>query len=176
MLLQILKHTPLWVWGIFAVLLYLGFFQSRPHTFAKRRVVILPAVFIVMSAFGVWSVFGATVPAVAGWGFGVALVLLANRQLRLPRTVHYDRATGKFSLPGSYGPLALMMSMFATRYAITVTLAISPALVASLPFALVAGLIYGALSGTFLARSLRILAAAQGPGSGGPEIADTAIA
>jgi hypothetical protein len=138
--------------------------------------VILPAVFIVMSAFGVWSTFGATAPAIAGWGTGVALALLANRRLQLPRTVHYDPATRKFSLPGSYGPLALMMAMFATRYVITVTLAISPALAASVPFALVASLAYGTLSGSFLARSLHIFSAAQTPGSGGPQMAGTAAA
>jgi hypothetical protein len=166
MLLQILKHTPLWVWGVFAVLLYLGYFQSRPHTLARRRVVILPAVFIVMSALAVWSTFGATAPAIAGWSSGVAFALLANRRLRLPRVVHFDAVAGKFSLPGSYGPLTLMMSIFAARYVVGIALAMSPALAASLPFALVVSLAYGALSGTFLARSLRILAAAQGPGSG----------
>jgi hypothetical protein len=176
MLLQILKHTPLWVWGIFAVLLYLGYFQSRPHTLAKRRVVIVPAVFIVLSALGVWSAFGATVPAIAGWGSGVALSLLLNRRLRLPRAVHYDTVAGKFSLPGSYGPLTLMMSMFATRYVIGAALAISPALVASVPFALAASVAYGVLSGAFLARSLRILASARKPGSGHLNIGSAAAA
>jgi hypothetical protein len=176
MLLSILKHTPLWVWGIFAVLLYLGYFQSRPHTFARRRVVALPAVFIVMSALGVWSAFGATAPAIVGWGSGVALALLANRRLRLPRVVHFDPAAGKFSLPGGYGPLTLMMSMFATRYVVSIALAMSPALGASVAFALVASLAYGALSGAFLARSLRILAAAHRPKSGGPQIAGAAAA
>jgi hypothetical protein len=127
-----------------------------------------------MSALGVWAAFGVTAPAIAGWGAGVALVLLANRRLRLPGAVHFDLATGKFSLPGSYGPLALMMSMFATRYAINVALAISPMLVDSVAFALLASLAYGALSGAFLARSLRILAAAQGPDSGGLRIGGAA--
>jgi hypothetical protein len=176
MLLQILRHTPLWVWGIFTVLLYLGYFQSRPHTFARRRVVTLPAIFVVMSAFGVWSAFGATAPAIVGWGSGVAFALLANRRLRLPRVVHFDPAGGKFSLPGSYGPLMLMMSIFATRYLVSAIIAISPAFAASLPFALAASLAYGALSGTLLARSLRVLAVAQGPGYRGPRIVGAAAA
>jgi hypothetical protein len=96
--------------------------------------------------------------------------------LRLPRVVHFDAAVGKFSLPGSYGPLTLMMSIFLTRYVVSVALAISPALATSVLFALVASLAYGALSGTFLARSLHILAAGQGPGSGGPQVAGTAVA
>lgn len=176
MLLQILKQTPLWVWGIFAALLYLGYFQSRPHTLAKRRVAILPAIFIGLSAFGVWSAFGATASAVAGWGAGVALALVLNRRLRLPRVVHYDPAVGKFSLPGSFGPLALMMMIFATRYVVTVALTIDPAFAGSAPFALAASVVYGSLSGAYLARSLRILGAANGPKSGGLGFADPAAA
>jgi len=176
MFLQILKHTPLWVWGIFTVLLYLGYFQTRPHTLARRRVAILPAIFIVLSLFGIWSVFGAAPAAVVGWATGFALALLLNRRLQLPRVVHYDPADARFSLPGSFGPLALMMAIFATRYVVTVVLIMSPATGATLPFALTVSLVYGLLSGAFFARSLRILGAANAPRSRGLGVADPAAA
>ena len=176
MFLQILQHTPVWVWGIFAALLYLGYFQSRPHTMARRRVAILPSIFIGLSIFGIWSVFGAAPAAVAGWGAGFAVALSLNRRLRLPRVVHYDAADARFSLPGSFGPLALMMAIFATRYVVTVVLIMSPATAGSVPFALAVSLVYGLLSGAFFARSLRILGAAHAPKSAGLCVADPAAA
>jgi uncharacterized protein DUF6622 len=176
MLLQILKHTPFLVWGILALILYLGYVQSRPHTLARRRIAILPAIFIGVSAVAVLATFGATAPAVIGWVVGLALALLLNRRLRLPRVVHYDAAAARFSLPGSIGPLALMMAIFTTRYVVTVALTIAPALTGSPLFALTVCLVYGGLSGAFLARALRILGAATRSHSGTFGIAASAAA
>lgn len=169
MIVDILKHTPVWVWGLFAVLLYLGYFQSRPHTLAKRRVVILPAVFISLSALGVWSAFGVNPIGLAGWASGAVAALLLNRLLMLPKGVLFDAETGKFSMPGSFGPLVLMMAIFATRYAVAVVTGFDHSLLGSPMFAGAVSLAYGFLSGCFLARSLRILATARsndGKGSG----------
>jgi uncharacterized protein DUF6622 len=170
MLLEILKHTPVWVWGIFAALLYLGYFQSRPHTLVKRRVAILPVIFIGLSVFGVWSAFGVSLTALAGWASGMALALLLNRRLKFPRTVHYDPVSGRFSLPGSYGPFILMMMIFSTRYAVAVTMAIDHSIASSMLFALAVSLVYGLLSGAFLARSLRIFAATREQDCVGPGV------
>jgi hypothetical protein len=165
MLIEILKHTPVWVWAVLAALLYLGYFQSRPHMLARRRMTILPAALIGFSLFGVHSAFGLSAQALAPWACGVAAALLANRVLRLPREVCYDAATQKFSLPGSYVPMLLMLSIFATKYAVAVAMALDHGLADSVLFAGGVSLAYGIFSGTFVARSLHILASARQSGS-----------
>ena len=51
-----------------------------------------------------------------------------------------------------------MMVIFFARYAIAVSLAIQPSLAGSPSFSALAGLAYGLMSGTFLARALRVWA------------------
>lgn len=157
MLMQILVHTPLWVWGIFAVLLVLGYSRSKPSVVSKKRLAILPAVFIALSVFGIWSAFGANAIGVAGWLAGVALGLLVNRVLQLPKGVRYDAASKTFAVPGSFVPMVLMMAIFATKYVVAVTMAINHGAAESALFIVGVSMAYGFFSGSFLARSLRIL-------------------
>ncbi|MFY9316776.1 MAG: DUF6622 family protein [Burkholderiales bacterium] len=159
MFLQILERTPPWVFGLFAVLVVLGLMQRRTRELGRLRVSLLPAVFLPLSLFAVGSAFGAAPLAYMGWLAGVAAAVLANRRARWPRQVAYVADTVMFRVAGSWVPLALMMAIFFTRYAVAVTTAIQPALKASLAFAAAVGFAYGALSGAFLARALRILAA-----------------
>ena len=42
--LTIVIHTPIWVWGLYAVLLFLGYQRTRDSTVPLYRVLILPLV------------------------------------------------------------------------------------------------------------------------------------
>lgn len=160
MILQILERTPPWVFALFAVLVVLGALQSRTRELGRSRVALLPAVFLPLSLLALGSVFGAEPLAYAGWLAGVAAAVLAGRRTRRPEPASYATATGLFRVPGSWAPLALMMAIFFTRYAVAVATAMQPPLRASPAFAAAVGLAYGLLSGAFLARALRILGAA----------------
>lgn len=161
MLMQILVHTPLWVWGIFAVLLVLGYSRTKPSLVSKKRLAILPGLFIALSVFGIWSAFGANALGLAGWLAGVAVGLLVNRVLQLPKGVRYDAANKTFAVPGSFVPMVLMMAIFATKYIVAVTMAINHGAAESVLFITGVSMAYGFFSGSFLARSLRILATAR---------------
>ena len=39
---QILTHTPLWVFGLFFGLVYLGYLQSRTRQVSRGRLIVLP--------------------------------------------------------------------------------------------------------------------------------------
>ena len=161
MVLQILSRTPLWVFALFALLVALGVQQSRPREIGRTRVAVLPAIFLPLSLRGVWNAFGAEALAVAGWLAGVGAAVLINRAARLPRVVSYAAETRRFRVAGSWAPLAIMMAIFFLRYAIAVSIAMRPALVVDPAFFTAVGFAYGLISGTFLARALRILAAAH---------------
>ena len=73
-----------------------------------------------------------------------------------PAGASYDAATREFSLPGSVVPLALMMGIFFTKYAVGVSTAMVPELTQLESFVLTVTVIYGAFSGIFLGRAIRL--------------------
>ena len=81
MILDILEHTPVWVWIVFAALILLGLQQSRTRDVSIARATILPVVMIVLSLSGVVFPAGhsgasGTVPfALVAWAAGVGLSL-----------------------------------------------------------------------------------------------------
>ena len=168
MLLQILERTPPWVFVLFAVLLVLGTLQARPRELRRARVALMPAIFLPLSLWGIWAAFGPSAFAYGGWLAGVGSAVLLNRYTRLPRQVSYAADTRMFQVEGSWIPLAMMMAIFFTRYVIAVATAMQPALKVMAAFAAAVGLAYGLFSGSFLARALRILAAAPHPVQASP--------
>ena len=159
MMIQILQRTPPWVVVLFVALIAFGLLQTRTRHVARVRVTVLPAVLIVMSAASVWTTFGGMPAALAGWLAGILAAVLLNRLLRWPRRVAYLPGARGYRVEGSWAPLAVMMTIFFTRYATNVALAIKPALAADAAIGGPAGLAYGLMSGAFLARALRILSA-----------------
>jgi hypothetical protein len=162
-ILQILQRTPPWVFVLFAVLLVLGAMQSRPRDIGRARVALMPAIFLPLSLWGIWSAFGPEVFAFAAWLAGVGAAVLINLYARAPRKVSYAPDTRLFHVAGSWIPLTMMMAIFFARYAIAVAMAMQPALKSMPVFAAGVGAAYGLMSGSFLARALRILGAATAP-------------
>lgn len=163
MILQILQRTPPWVFALFLVLLVLGAMQVRPRDISRARVALMPAIFLPLSLWGIWAAFGPEAVAFVAWLAGVGAAVLINRYARLPRQVSYAPESRRYHVAGSWAPLAMMMAIFFARYAISVALAMQPALKSMPVFAVGAGAAYGLMSGSFLARALRILGAAKVP-------------
>ena len=46
MFIAILQHTPVWVWGLLAVLVTLGLSQTRSRELSLTRVTVLPLVLL----------------------------------------------------------------------------------------------------------------------------------
>jgi hypothetical protein len=155
-LMQILRGTPVWVYALFFGLIVLGYLQSKPRNLAPAMVAILPVALGVFSLTRVLAAFGPEPLALLAWASGTAAALLLNRALKQPAGVRWSAATGTFHVPGSWMPLVLMMAVFFARYALVVSLAMTPGLVRSAGFAAAASFGFGLLSGIFLARALRV--------------------
>lgn len=163
MIAQILINTPLWVWGLLAGLLVLGFSQTRSRTVGLARIVILPLGLGAFSLYGTISAFGAS-PAVLGSWFATAIVLvLVVTQLPLPAGARYDSATRQFQLPGSWIPMVLIMAIFLTKYVVGVSLVMHPELKVHANFSLAIGTLYGVFSGIFAGRAIRLVRLALRP-------------
>ena len=162
MLIEILKRTPSWVFVLFFVLLAFGYYQSKDRVVNRNKVTILPAVMVVLSFYGVLSAFGSTPFALSSWLAGVAITVYLGLKFANSSGVSFATETRSFSVPGSWLPLALMMAIFFTKYAVGVILARKFPIAGELAFIGSISLIYGLLSGVFLARAVAILRTARG--------------
>ena len=156
MLLQILAHTPAWVFALFAVLLWVGIQQLFPRRASLARITVMPVVMTALAVYGVVSAFADTPWALAAWATMALLVGAATLRLAPASTAQYNPQTRSFSLPGSGVPLALMMGIFTTKYAVGVALSLHPALEHDTLVALGISTLYGVFSGSFIARALRL--------------------
>ncbi len=151
MLMEILRRTPPWVFVLFFVLLGLGLSQCRDRKVARPLAFPLPLAMVALSAYGVATAFPGSLMALAAWAAAVAMVVLLNYGVGYPRGVVYHPATATFYIPGSALPLILMMTIFCAKYGEAVALALRPEWHTQSGFLIGVGLVYGLLSGCFLA-------------------------
>ncbi|MBK1616041.1 hypothetical protein CKO44_21540 [Rubrivivax gelatinosus] len=153
MFLDILQHTPRWVFVLLALLVWLGLRASRPHSASLRRCVAAPLALAVVSLLGSIDAFGARPLALLAWALALAAAVgLQQRRVDTSR-VQFSAETGRFELPGSWLPLVLMLAIFAVKFAAGVTLALRPDSRQWLPFVLGISAAYGMFSGIFLGRA-----------------------
>lgn len=157
-IVEIIRHTPSWVWAVLAAITLLGAWQLRDLRVSRTRLLLLPLGLGAYALVSVSGAFGAA--AVSAWLAGVALAFALNRLLRWPRDVEQS-ADGRFLLRGSVWPLLLMWSIFALRYAAAVTFVFHPALRHDALIGAGFAAAYGILSGLFAARAWRVLQSAR---------------
>ena len=156
MLLQILAHTPKWVFALFAVLLSLGAKQLLAGRVGLARITILPLAMSALSFWGVISAFGDSPLALLGWAAAAGTLGAFVLARPLPASTRYEPSTRSFLVAGSAVPLVLMMGIFFTKYVVGVLLVMHPRMAHQGEFTIAIGTLYGAFSGTFAARSLRL--------------------
>ncbi|WP_213959676.1 DUF6622 family protein [Variovorax sp. dw_954] len=156
MLLQILSHTPRWVFVMFAVLFWFGAKQLLARSVSLARITVMPVAMTALSISGVLSAFGDSPMALAGWAAAAVALAALVLQRALPAGTRYDDQTRRFHLQGSAVPLVLMMGIFFTKYTVGVQLAMHPELAHNHNFALALGTLYGAFSGIFAGRAIRL--------------------
>jgi hypothetical protein len=156
LLIEILNRTPPWVFVLFFALLALGYFQSKSRTLSRGRVLTLPVAMIVLSFYGVLSAFGVAPLGLVFWVLGVAIAIGLGVMLAMPKGVTFSTETQSFFVPGSWLPLAFMMAIFFTKYAVGVILARQLPVASETAFIGSVSICYGFLSGVFLARAIVI--------------------
>jgi len=165
MLQQIVSHTPNYVWAILGFLVYRGVAASNDRTVTVREVFILPVLMLALGLQSTANGFGLGSPALAAWLAGLAAGVALMWQ-RAGAGFVLDRAARMVQLRGSWLPMVLMMTIFVGKFVMAVALASQPALRGALAFAMPACAAFGALSGAFMARPLRVAAALRAaPGS-----------
>ena len=157
MLIEILRHTPTWVWLVLALLLQRGFALTRPQQVSAARAALLPGIFAALSLAGVISGFGPQAGSLLCWCGGMALSAYETQRHGPPAGAEYLAAQRSYHVPGSWAPVLLIVLIFTVKYGVGVALALHPQLRGIGLFVLLSSSVYGALSGVFIGRALRLL-------------------
>jgi len=163
-LTQILAHVPTWVWAILAFIVVMGIKQSRDQSMSRGRLLILPVVWVAFGFWGVETTFGLNAAPLLAWVAGLAASLALVRRSGWPGGAYAEGT--RYFVPGSWMPMALMLTIFCAKFALGMGLAINPGLAHQAPAAIGFSALFGALSGAFLGRSRNILARGERPAAG----------
>jgi hypothetical protein len=145
----IVIHTPIWVWPLYALLLFLGFQRTRDSTVSLWRMLILP---LVVALLAVSNLIGAGLGALPTALLGLAIGSVAGWLLER------DGATrrlpdGKLWLRGEWWSFAQIGLVLVFRYVTSVASAMDPVLNADSTWHLSTVFISTALSAVFLGRT-----------------------
>src|SRR6218665_1697128 len=120
----ILQHIPTWVWAVLAFILVMGVRQSRAQRMSRPRLLILPLAWLAFGAGGVESTFGVNAAPLLAWALGLGASLWAMKRSGWPGDARFDAGSGHFLVPGSWLPMALMLAIFAAKFALGFSLAL----------------------------------------------------
>lgn len=113
---RILTNTPIWVFALLALLIWLGTLSLRPRKTPLFRLLIVPVVFLLMGLSRL-ILAGGQLHLIGAWL--AAAIVLAGVALSVgPGAMMVDRQDGSILRPASWLPLIRNMSVFVLQYAV----------------------------------------------------------
>lgn len=152
--LQIVMHTPPWVFALLAGLIVFGLMQVRTRGVPMWLALLLPAAMLVLSLSGVVQYVGPSPAALAAWAAGVAAGTALSLKAIGRNVATYDAAKGRLTVAGSWVPLLVILGIFLVRYAMGVGRAMNFEAARDTTILLAVSVLLGAFSGYFLARGI----------------------
>lgn len=158
--MQTLQHIPVWVSALLLGLIALGLLQTRTRHVGQRRLLGINIALTVFTLVGVvqqWRHTPWLAVGLLSWAASCAVVAWALGQGAAPAGASYNAETRRFTVPGSWLPLALFMAIFACKFAVGMLSATAPEALHSVQAAMGISALYGLFSGLLNARALRLL-------------------
>jgi hypothetical protein len=150
---QSVVHTPIWVWGLLAVIVYFGLMALRPSQASLTRLAILPSVFLIWGLQVLLTKTSLDTMNIGTWGAALAIGIAVGLALTASQDIRLDRQTGLLHLPGSAITLVVSLLIFACKYGFGYSLARWPELGRDATFLIASlgssGLFTGILVGRF---------------------------
>ncbi|WP_044563265.1 DUF6622 family protein [Azospirillum sp. B4] len=121
---RIVSHTPVWIFALFAFLVFMGVRRLRTNVQQTGRVWLIPGVFIIWGLYGLITRPGPMGPVLLEWAAGAAVGLMLARLSTI--RIEVDRARGLVRQQGSWIPLARNIFLFGSHYVLNVLAAVRP--------------------------------------------------
>lgn len=144
-MLELIKGTPTWVWLLLIFLIYMGSKSLFDRTIEVKKLLIMPIVFLIMTAshikdplsYGIFLVLGAIVGFLTCFKYKIRV----DREHRLLR------------IPGTPLPLILIVLVFVKNYFYGYEHAVHPEVFKNIIFLAISYIVSGVFSGIFIGRS-----------------------
>ena len=124
MIVAILLNTPLWVFFIFTLLIWLGAFQLRTRSVSIHRIWLTPMVFIVWGLLGLILRNAGSMSSLMPWM--AAAIIGALLGLSRRNTLAIDHVRGIVKRPASVLPLLRNLIVFGVHYGLNIAAAFHP--------------------------------------------------
>ncbi|MEQ1900171.1 MAG: hypothetical protein ABL866_05510 [Devosia sp.] len=145
----VVTHTPIWVWGLYGLLLFLGWQRTRDSSVSLVRMLILP---LVVAVFAISSFIGGGLSGLPVMLVG--LVIGGTGGWLLERDGGTRRlADGRIWLRGEWWSFAQIAVVLNFRYATNVIPIFAPALNANPMWNVSSLFLFAALPALFLGRT-----------------------
>ena len=149
MLIQILPHTPLYVWAILALLIYRGVVAMRDREIAVGAMFVIPVIMLALSLGDIVAKFDNAFLPFCAWAVGATVLTLLVARFSAAG-ISAGSTPGTVRVHGSPMPLVMMLGVFLTKFVAAVALAILPHANESVLFATVMCTLFGCFNGYFL--------------------------
>lgn len=155
-MIEILNHTPLYVYWMFFSLLIVGLMQRRTRNLSKNRALIIPSILILLSLMGLLSDFGANLLTILSSFLGFILSTFIIYQIQIKfnifSTIVYNKNSNNFTIKGSFIPLCLFMLVFFIKYIVGFIKSTNVELFSNIYFILLFCFLYGVFISIFFIR------------------------
>jgi hypothetical protein len=147
--IKVIAHTPIWVWPLYILLLFLGLQRTRDSIVPLWRMLILPVVVTLLAILSATLAGWSALPAALS---GMALGAIVG--WKLEGTGATSRMPdGRVQLRGEWWSFSVLLLVLISRYATNIAAGFHPALHANLAWRLATAFMSASLSAIFLART-----------------------
>lgn len=133
-MLQIITKIPLFVWPLFAILLFGGLRARKASAVPIVVLLLIPSIFFGWSLFSFFGKYAIDPLVILCWllclGVGFSIGFLHMQRLKLK----FNRQKKEVEMPGSWIPLMLSMSIFTSKFLVGMMSSMVPHLNGSLLF------------------------------------------
>ena len=155
-LIQIVGHTPAYVFLALAYGLFAGFRALRPRSMALLAMPIVPAVFLALSVTSLISAVAVLPAAVLEWLVAAGVGVTMGVSFLSANVIAIDRSRGRITAGGSALVLVLFLVIFSLKYVNGIVHGTNPTLAAAPGFIMAMTTVSGLSSGVMIGRIVRL--------------------
>ena len=112
-ILKAIMGTPIWVWFVFAYLLFIGFKAMKSHDVLLPKLFIIP---VVLTGFKYQIFLNANLPIFFCYFLGLGVSMFFGWKEAGREKVKPIKGKLKIKLPGNYATMVILMTFFCIQY------------------------------------------------------------
>lgn len=123
-MIQIISHTPTYVWFVLALLLWGGWKATKTHIVSWKTLCIMPSMMFIWSLYA--NLINQELTSLGSWALHFALGLWWGSTLMRKMQLKFDKQQKLIECSGTWMPMILSLSIFSLRYTLAATTAMHP--------------------------------------------------